>query len=36
VQDPWLGFGGNWLQLGVLAGVTVVCGALATLAFRRQ
>jgi len=36
VQDPWLGFGWNWLQLGILAGVTVVCGALATLAFRRQ
>lgn len=35
MQDPWLGFGWNWLQLGVLAVLTVVFGALATLAFRR-
>lgn len=35
-QDPWLGFGWNWLQLGVLAAITAVCGALAMLAFRRR
>jgi ABC-2 type transport system permease protein len=36
IQDPWLGFGWNWAELGVLAGIAVVCGVLATLAFRRQ
>jgi ABC-2 type transport system permease protein len=36
MQDPWLGFGWNWVQLAVLAAVTVVFGGLATLAFRRQ
>lgn len=35
-QDPWLGFGWNWLQLGVLVAVTAVSAALATLAFRRR
>ena len=36
IQDPWLGFGWNMTQLGILAGIAVVCGVLATLAFRRQ
>ena len=36
IQDPWLGYGWNFAQLGILAGIAVVCGVLATLAFRRQ
>jgi ABC-2 type transport system permease protein len=36
IQDPWLGYGWNWAQFGVLAGIAVACGVLATLAFRRQ
>ncbi len=36
IQDPWLGFGWNFTQLGILAVIAIVCGALATLAFRRQ
>ena len=36
IQDPWMGYGWNVAQLGVLAAIAVVCGMLATLAFRRQ
>jgi ABC-2 type transport system permease protein len=36
IQDPWLGYGWNLVQLGILAAVAVVCGVLATLAFRRR
>ena len=36
IQDPWLGYGWNLAQLGVLTGIAVVCGVLATLAFRRR
>lgn len=36
IQDPWLGYGWNLTQLGILTGIAVVCGLLATLAFRRQ
>jgi ABC-2 type transport system permease protein len=36
IQDPWLGFGWNVTQLAILTGIAVVCGVLATLAFRRQ
>ena len=36
IQDPWLGFGWNFTQLGILIAIAVVCGVLATLAFRRQ
>ena len=36
IQDPWMGYGWNFAQLGVLAAIAVVCGMLATLAFRRQ
>jgi ABC-2 type transport system permease protein len=35
-QDPWLGFGWNWPQLGVLATITALSAALGTLAFRRR
>lgn len=36
IQDPWLGFGWNFAQLGTLAAIAIVCGVLATLAFRQQ
>jgi ABC-2 type transport system permease protein len=36
IQDPWLGYGWNFAQLGILTAIAVVCGVLATLAFRRQ
>jgi ABC-2 type transport system permease protein len=36
IQDPWLGFGWNFAQLGILTAIAIVCGVLATLAFRRQ
>ena len=36
IQDPWLGFGWNFTQLGILAAIAFVCGVLATFAFRRQ
>jgi ABC-2 type transport system permease protein len=36
IQDPWLGYGWNFAQLGILAAIAIVCSALATFAFRRQ
>jgi ABC-2 type transport system permease protein len=36
MQDPWLGFGWNWLQLAVLVAIAVVGGMLAKLAFQRR
>jgi ABC-2 type transport system permease protein len=36
IQDPWLGEGWNWGELGVVLAVAVVAGALAIAAFRRQ
>jgi ABC-2 type transport system permease protein len=36
LQDPWLGFGVNWAEMGVLAAVGAVAAALATLALRRR
>jgi ABC-2 type transport system permease protein len=36
LQDPWLGFGTNWAQLGILAGVGLACSGVATLALRRR
>lgn len=36
VQDPWLGNGVNWTELGVLAGIGVIAAALAGLALRRR
>jgi ABC-2 type transport system permease protein len=36
IQDPWLGYSWNFAQLGILTAIAVVCGVLATLAFRRQ
>ena len=34
LQDPWLGFGWSWTQLGVLAAIAVVCGVVAVRLFR--
>jgi ABC-2 type transport system permease protein len=36
LQDPWLGFGWNWTQLGVLAGIGVAGMAAAALILRRR
>jgi ABC-2 type transport system permease protein len=36
MQDPWLGFGWNWLQLTVLAAIAIVGALLAGLAFERR
>ncbi|GID31582.1 ABC transporter permease [Paractinoplanes brasiliensis] len=36
VQDPWLGFGFNWAQAGVLAAVGVASAVLAVPALRRR
>lgn len=36
VQDPWLGFGINWTEMGVLLVVGAVAGVLAALALRRR
>ena len=36
IQDPWLGEGWNWGALAITAGVAVVAGTLAILAFRRR
>lgn len=36
IQDPWLGEGWNWAELGITAAVAVVAGALAVAAFRRR
>jgi len=34
LQDPWLGFGSNLSELGIVAGVAVGCGLLALRLFR--
>jgi len=34
LQDPWLGFGSNLAELGIVAGVAVGCGLLALRLFR--
>jgi ABC-2 type transport system permease protein len=34
LQDPWLGFGWNALQLGILAGIVVVAALLSVRLFR--
>ena len=34
LQDPWLGFGWSWMQLGVLAAIAAVCGVVAVRLFR--
>jgi len=36
IQDPWLGAGWNWGEIGIVLAVTVVAGALAVAAFRRR
>ena len=36
IQDPWLGEGWNWGELGVVLAVAAVAGALAVAAFRRR
>jgi ABC-2 type transport system permease protein len=36
IQDPWLGEGWNWGELGVTAAVAVAAGALAIASFRRR
>jgi ABC-2 type transport system permease protein len=36
LQDPWLGNGVNWAQLGLLVAISVVSGALAGLALRHR
>jgi ABC-2 type transport system permease protein len=35
IQDPWLGFGWNWTETGIVAGFGVACLGLAALASRR-
>ena len=35
-QDPWLGHGTNWYELGVLAAILVVAAALAVPSLRRR
>jgi ABC-2 type transport system permease protein len=36
VQDPWLGRGTNWAELGIVAGILVVAGALAIPTLRKR
>lgn len=36
LQDPWLGYGVNWVENLVLVGVTAVCGTLAVVALRHR
>ncbi len=36
IQDPWLGRGSNWAELGVLIAILAVTGSLAALALRRR
>jgi ABC-2 type transport system permease protein len=36
VQDPWLGFGVNWAEMGVLLATGAAASALAVLALRRR
>lgn len=36
IQDPWLGKGVNWVQMAILAAVTVVAGGLAAMVLRRR
>jgi ABC-2 type transport system permease protein len=36
IQDPWLGEGWNWGELGVVLAVAAAAGALAIAAFRRR
>ncbi|MFA4965496.1 MAG: ABC transporter permease [Thermoleophilia bacterium] len=36
LQDAWLGYGWNWGELGIVAAVAVVAGALAVASFRRR
>lgn len=36
IQDPWLGRGSNWAELGVLVAILAVTGGLAALALRRR
>jgi len=34
LADPWNGYGINWVQLGLVAGVGIVAGVMAALAFK--
>jgi ABC-2 type transport system permease protein len=36
LQDPWLGKGINWAELGILAGIAVAAGAVAAALRRRE
>jgi ABC-2 type transport system permease protein len=36
LQDPWLGHGANWAQIGMLAGIGVASATLAGFALRRR
>ena len=36
LQNPWLGFGVNWGEMGVLLAISAVTAALAALALRRR
>jgi len=36
LQDPWLGFGVNWREMGLLLAISAVAAALAALALRRR
>ena len=36
LQDPWLGYGSNWTQLGVMLVITVAAAGLAVPALRRR
>ena len=34
LQDPWLGFGWNWMELGIVAGMLAAAALLALRFFR--
>jgi ABC-2 type transport system permease protein len=36
LQDPWLGYGTNWVELGIVAGILVVAAAAAVPTLRRR
>ena len=36
LQDPWLGYGSNWTQLGVMLVITAAAAGLAVPALRRR